>query len=166
MIRTKSNDLPKWKKMGRGSFRMASGKIIKPNQVFTAKELEIPEAFRNLVIRINPGTEEEEIQYLPQKPAFEVQPITPAVQKILDEFNAETDAVLDKKDIEVQEPVIAQVILPDAEPSEKVLIKAIPELSSAGTGWWNIVQSTTGKILNEKKLRKVDADKMLASLLG
>ena len=172
MIRTKvvqTETLPKWRKDGRGSFRMASGKIIKPNQIFSAKESEIPEGFRNLVIQIEPGTEEESVQSFPQKPAFEIQPITPAVQKLLDDFNIETDAELNKQEvapIEVAEPGEAQIISPDPIPSEKVLIHGTPELQHIGAGWYNIVNAATGKILNEKHLRKADAEKMLMNLLG
>lgn len=164
MIRTKSIYLPKWKKIGRGSFRMASGKIIKPNQIFAAKEEEIPIGFRNLVIRIESGTEEEPAQYLPQKPAFEAQPITPAVQKILDDFNAETDAVLNKQEDTFVEEGITDEGAPEL--SEKVLIHGDPELQHIGTGWYNIVNVATGKVLNEKHLRKADAEKMIQSLLG
>jgi hypothetical protein len=39
----------RWRKIG-GSLRLANGKIIKPNQVFLAKESEIPKAFRDTVI--------------------------------------------------------------------------------------------------------------------
>jgi hypothetical protein len=162
MIRTKSIDLPKWRKTGRGSFRMANGKIIKPNQVFSAKESEIPEGFRNLVIRIDTGTEETPVLGI-KVPAFEVQPITPAVQKILDDFNAETDAVLDQIEVEGSgaKPTEAQQTVELAAPISNDIT-----VEDAGHGWYNVVNSVTGKILNEKKLRKADADKMLASLLG
>ena len=42
----------KWKKIGGGSFRLHTGKIIKPNQIFMAREEDIPEAFRDLVVPV------------------------------------------------------------------------------------------------------------------
>ena len=175
MIRTKSIDLPKWKKTGRGSFRMANGKIIKPNQVFSAKESEIPAGFRNLVIRMDAGVEEVPVIGI-KTPAFEVQPITPAVQKILDDFNAETDAVLDEKDID---EVLATELKSVSEMYEKhietakSLLDPVPTaftsedimVEDAGHGWYNVVNSVTGKIINEKKLRLRDAEIMRSSLI-
>ena len=132
---------------------MANGKIIKPNQVFSAKESDIPEGFRNLVIRIDTGTEETPVIGI-KVPAFEVQPITPAVQKILDDFNAETDAVLNKQE--------AEELLQN---SVEGVVSGV-EIQHIGAGWYNIVNTATGKVLNEKHLRKAEADVMLASLLG
>lgn len=43
---------PQWRKIGGGTFRMASGKIIKKNQVFRAAVEDIPEAFRHIVVPI------------------------------------------------------------------------------------------------------------------
>lgn len=41
-----------WRNKG-GTFRMP-GKIIKPNQTFWAKEHEVPQAFRDVIIPVNP----------------------------------------------------------------------------------------------------------------
>ena len=145
MLRTKNIDLPKWRKDGRGSFRMASGKIIKPGQIFSAKESDIPSAFRNLVVQINAEDEKEAIIIpISKSPAFEVQPITPAVQKILDDFNAN--------------PVCEEIAPVEVE-SDDIKVEI------AGQGWYNVVNSTTGKILNEKKLRLQDAEAMRFSLI-
>lgn len=43
----------KWVKRGGGSFRLANGKIIKPNQVFMAGPEEIPASFRDVVVPVN-----------------------------------------------------------------------------------------------------------------
>ena len=43
-----------WKKLGGGSFRLATGRIIKPNQIFDATEAEIPKAFRDVVVSVKP----------------------------------------------------------------------------------------------------------------
>lgn len=164
MIRTKAaqtETLPKWKKTGRGSFRMANGKIIKPNQVFFAKESEIPASFRNLVIRMDTGVEEVPVIGI-KVPAFEVQPITPAVQKILDDFNAETDAVLDQIEVEGsgENPTDQQQTVDLVEQNHADIT-----VEDAGHGWYNVVNSVTGKIINEKKLRHRDAEIMRSSLI-
>lgn len=58
-------DKIKWKKLGGGSFRMASGRIIKQNQVFEATEAEIPKGFRDVIVPVDP---------IPEPPALEVVP--------------------------------------------------------------------------------------------
>lgn len=52
-----------WRKIGGGSFRMKSGRIIKPNEKFKARPSEIPMAFRDVVVPLEP---------LPQPPPLEV----------------------------------------------------------------------------------------------
>lgn len=42
-----------WIKTGGGSFRMADGRIIKPNQKFMAKPSQIPTAFRDTVVPVD-----------------------------------------------------------------------------------------------------------------
>lgn len=64
MKRTKTNnETPntkiRWKKMGGGSFRLFSGKIIKPGQVFRANEEEIPVSFRDVVTPLDDLPPEE-----------------------------------------------------------------------------------------------------------
>lgn len=53
-----------WKKIGGGSFRIGN-RIIKQNEVFQAKESEIPAVFRDIIIpqQIIPG--KQEIKYVP-----------------------------------------------------------------------------------------------------
>lgn len=48
----------RWKKLGNKSFRMANGRIIKPNQIFEATEAEIPKAFRDVVVPVDPLPQE------------------------------------------------------------------------------------------------------------
>ena len=43
----------RWRKTGGGSFRLADGRIIKPNQIFVAAPSEISESFLNLVIPLD-----------------------------------------------------------------------------------------------------------------
>lgn len=52
MERTKSNDAIRWKKTGGGHF-MLNGRIIKPGQVFTAREDQISKNFRDLCIPLD-----------------------------------------------------------------------------------------------------------------
>jgi hypothetical protein len=52
MERTKSNDVIRWKKIGGGHF-IFNGRIIKPGQVFTARESQISKSFRDLIIPVD-----------------------------------------------------------------------------------------------------------------
>lgn len=58
-------DKIKWKKLGAGSFRMTSGRVIKQNQVFEATPEEIPLGFRDVVVPVEP---------IPEPPPLEVVP--------------------------------------------------------------------------------------------
>lgn len=49
----------RWRKIGGGSFRLRSGRIIKPNQEFVAEESQIPEAFKDLVVEVEPTEQEQ-----------------------------------------------------------------------------------------------------------
>jgi len=61
-----SKDTPtgalRWKKIGGGSFRLASKRIIKPNQTFMAAEEEIPLAFRDQIICLSDKDEVAKIK--------------------------------------------------------------------------------------------------------
>jgi hypothetical protein len=100
----------RWRKIGGGSFRMASGRIIKPNEVFLAFEREIPEAFRDVVI--------------PEEPL----------------------------------PDAAERVIPAEEATPKY------ELRSKGPGWYDVVNVATGEPINERSLRRDEAEKMVESL--
>ena len=95
----------KWKKLGGGSFRMANGRIIKSNQIFDAKQEDIPVAFRDVVVPVNP--------------------------------------------------------LPADRPLE--VVQGAYSIKSKGPGWYDVVDSL-GKVINEKSLRREDAEKLLESL--
>lgn len=60
-MKRKQEGVVRWRKEGKGSFRMANGKIIKPGQVFTAKEEDIPIGFRDVIIPLDKLPEQEEI---------------------------------------------------------------------------------------------------------
>ena len=49
-----------WRKIGGGTFRLANGKIIKPDQKFQAREDQIPLAHRDVVIPLDELPSEKE----------------------------------------------------------------------------------------------------------
>ena len=106
----KREKLIKWKKIGGGSFRLYSGKIVKKNEVFSAPLHHIPLAFRDTLQPIN------------------------------------------KEDIEKE---IGNVSLEGKQ--HKYTIQPHTR------GWWNIIDGNE-KVVNEKALRKSDAEKMLKNL--
>lgn len=82
-----------WKKIGGGTFSMKN-MIIKENQIFTAKESDIPKAFRDVVIPMEPekmtdankAAEKELEEAL--KPKFTIAP-NPTATTRFDVLNAE-----------------------------------------------------------------------------
>jgi len=71
-----------------------------------------------------------------------------------------------------REYVVALEDLPQTEVKEeaKEEVKENPtktqyEMRTDGGGWWDIINVTSGKPINEKKLRKADAEKVLRELL-
>ena len=97
----------KWRKIGKGSLRYIRGRIIKPNEVFFAREDEIPKPFRKFVV---------------------------AVEDVPEEYSS---------------PV---------QSSGKDLFRA---QKRPGTGWWDIINITTGKKVNEKGLRQDRAEALV-----
>lgn len=95
----------RWKKYGGGTFRLASGKIIKPNQVFLASPDEIPQAFRDVV-----------------KPLEDI--------PVVGGSNSMTSFRLEHK----------------------------------GAGWFDVINSSTGKKMNDRSLRQEAAQNVLNSL--
>lgn len=105
--------IKEWKKIGGGSFRMSSGRIIKPGQVFKADENDIPLSFRNVIIPTD-GSKASSIE-----------------------------------DTTVPVKVSA--------PEYKVAPRGDSKV------WFDVLNSS-GKVLNEKALRKAEAEKLLESL--
>ncbi|MCD6361465.1 MAG: hypothetical protein J7M38_11470 [Armatimonadetes bacterium] len=105
----------KWRKIGGGSLRYIRGRIIKPNEVFVAREDEIPIAFRRFVVPLPEG-----------------------------EASEEEGKKIEKREVE-QRPRY--------------------EMHTDGNGWWDIINVASGKPINEKKLRKEEAEKVLKDLL-
>lgn len=68
------NEIYRWRKIGGGGCRLVikgSKKIIKPNQVFEATEEEVPEAFRDVIIKIDAKAIQEYKEILGSLPTFE-----------------------------------------------------------------------------------------------
>lgn len=51
----------KWfQKIGGGSFRLRTGKIVKPNERFRALESDVPKAFKDVLIEVEPSAPQQE----------------------------------------------------------------------------------------------------------
>lgn len=127
--------LIKWKKIGGGTFRMKDGRIIKPNQVFEAYESDIPEVFRRWVIPLDPFPKEK----VKVENNFEIKP---AESKNVKEKDENTEKELDIKEDEELEV----------------------EMVHRGGGWYDVVNKKSGKKINEKPLKKTDAEILLETL--
>lgn len=103
---SKSKEI-QWRKTGGGSLRYIRGRIIKPNEIFTARPEEIPLAFRKQIVT-------------------------------LEDVPGETIKFNTKRIYKTQE-------------------------RSAG-GWWDVVNSVSGKVMNEKGLRAEAARKLAEEL--
>jgi hypothetical protein len=103
-----TGELIRWRKKGGGTFRLTSGKIIKPNQVFSARMDEIPELVRKQFVEQLTGD-------------------------------------------------------PDSGPVK--VAEANYTLRVKSPGWFDIVDSS-GKKMNERAMRQVDARKMIEGLTG
>lgn len=106
-----------FKKIGGGSFRLKNGKIIKPNQIFSTDPNEIPEAFSDSVIPLDP---KEEVQEDDTK------------EEATEETTEETNPRF--------------------------------EILHQGSGWYNVVNTASGKAANSKKLRADAAQELLEEL--
>ena len=98
----------RWQKIGGGSFRLKN-RIIKPNQKFSATEDEIPQAFRDVVVRLGDVPAAAE---------------TPPIKAVDSSYT----------------------------------------LKARGKGGWYDVVNSSGKVLNEKALKKEVAEKLIEDL--
>lgn len=130
----------RWLKTGGGSLRLKTGKIIKPNEKFSACPEEIPEAFRDIVVPIGD---------LPKE--------VPIV--------SETEFKIEDREVEATEveevPGGAAVGTEDmveheGEPTHKI--------KDRGRGWYDVVNVATGKPINDSGLREDAAKELLESL--
>ena len=135
MERTKGK--MRWKKIGGGSLRLVSGRIIKPNEIFRADPSEISMSFRDRVIPLDAIS--EEMTPVPDA-AFEIEKVS------------ESNEVL------VEELLPVEDTAPSASTEEY-------EMVQAAAGWYRVVNVKTRKVVNEKMLRKHEADKLLQALL-
>lgn len=62
MSNNQNDEKIRWRKFGKGSFRMANGRIIKPGQVFIASPSEIPEGFRDTIVALDELPEEKPLE--------------------------------------------------------------------------------------------------------
>lgn len=77
----------RWRKTGGGSFRLASGKIIKQNQIFDAFPHEIPLSFRDTVVPIDKKAFEQATAGPEVKPfplQYEVKTVSPGWYAVFD----------------------------------------------------------------------------------
>ena len=72
MKRGKNEKKIRWRKDGGGTFRMGSGKIIKPGQTFDTYPSQIPEAFRDTVIALDKIPEKEQEELVITQPKYEL----------------------------------------------------------------------------------------------
>ena len=110
-----------WRKIGGGSLRYVRGKIIKPNEIFTACPEEVPLAFRKQVVAL---------EDIPETVIEPIQPFTTCRR--------------------------------DSSSDTKEEIYKTQERSAGG--WWDVVNSVSGKIINEKGLREDAAKKLVEEL--
>jgi len=110
----------RWRKIGGGSLRYIRGRIIKPNEVFTARPEEVPLAFRKQVVAL---------EDIPETVVEPVQPFTARRRE------------------------------PSSDTEE--IYKA--QKRSTG-GWWDVVNSVSGKVMNEKGLREEAARELVEEL--
>jgi hypothetical protein len=104
-----------WRKIGGGSLRFIRGKIIKPNEIFSATPDEIPDSLRRYVIPM---------EQLP-----------------------EPDPIIPVKSFVVQEK----------EP-------ATYEMKKQNGGWYNVINTVSGKSINDKGLREKAARQLVEEL--
>jgi len=72
----------KWNKKGGGTFRMASGRIVKGNSVFWARPDEIPKSFRDIIVPLTPIT--TELVEEPVDAGYSIQPRSPGWYDVVD----------------------------------------------------------------------------------
>jgi len=72
----------RWRKIGGGTFRMGSGRIIKPNQTFLAKLSEIPDGVKKFVVQLSKV--EEIVDPIPVALTYNLQVKSPGWYDIVD----------------------------------------------------------------------------------
>ena len=72
-----------YKKIGGGTFRLANGKIIKPNQRFWAFPEQIPEGVSHVVIPVDPDEPTQKVT--PMETTFSIQTGSPGWYNVVDQ---------------------------------------------------------------------------------
>jgi len=129
-------DKVRYKKLGGGSFRLITGKIVKQNEIFEAYPHEIPNAFKDLLVVMD-----EKVVQIPE--------VSHAADTDVDEVEVGTEsgkAIADTEDTVTESK-------PDFYMKE------------AGRGWWHVYDSED-TCISSNKLRKNAAEELLAELLA
>jgi hypothetical protein len=166
-----------WKKNGGGTFRLPSGKIIKPNQKFRARIDEIPKAFRDQII---PLEDISEMNGEVKAPEYNKQDA--GLFYIMDEEGPVTDKTYSE---EMANQIVEEgferkakqggwidLVDPsgDAINKKSLTSEDAEEIESAElykekAELFNIVDGQ-GKQVNEVPLSEEDADEMIKELIG
>lgn len=167
----------RWKKTGGGSFRLKSGKIVKPNESFRAKAEDIPKAFRDILIPLDGLPEERPLE---SKTAFEIRESEEDKKREEGEEISASDCTPDKtyymvvetgedeeEEVEVECIRVNQktVVFKDGEdeeykiPSEEIVKTQGPEIIT-----YSVVNSTTEKAINKEALDLEEAEELLRDL--
>jgi hypothetical protein len=155
-----------WRKVGRGSLRIGET-IIQPNERFQAAESEIPAAFRDTLKLVDRG----ELIRTTMPPA-----------RTLEVQRREEGMRLIEEDVDSTEEEKSPLILPpsrnargDSSDEELELEEEEDDVDLDDTdeyhavekssGWYDVVSTVTGKPINEKRLRKKEAEELLEALI-
>jgi len=94
----------RWRKVGGGSFRMANGKIIKPNQVFSAAPEEIPKGFRDVIVSLEDiPAEQMDLPVEPKVPVEELYTVRSRGIGWYDVVNTQTDKAMNERALRAAE---------------------------------------------------------------
>lgn len=168
-----ANQAIRWKKIGGGSFYFKD-QVIKSGQIFTATEDEIPKGFRDVII---PLDKIPPVEVKHAVPSFKLQEATPPENgevTIQSSTVSQTDSAGSQdvivtstsQEVPVEHTTSSTVTIIDKDVQHTNTPANIQEyvVSESGRGWFNVVQISSGKPINNKALRKADAEKLLEDL--
>jgi len=157
----------RWHHTGHSTHRLRriNGKmdIIKPQQKFDAYPSEVPEAFRDII---------KPVEDLPVEPPlkgrteFEKKKVPD--NELTDEQKKALDDLENPPTPETQADAKTTDQAPGTDADANTASNENPEneheIVVQSAGWYNVINTVTGKILNEKALRLHEADELLRSL--
>jgi len=162
----KKEERVRWRKIGGGSHvlrrRDGQKKRIKKNEIFKAYPDEIPEAFRDVIVPVN----EEELRkskepFLQSSSQFEVK------KRKIDELTEDQKEALAELNVEPGEGE-AEEEEGEGSPIEQTLADENTEveykIKDRSQGWYDVVNSVTGKSMNEMALRIGEAEELVSRL--